>query len=68
MRTTPKQPRPGRMPAPDFEPKDARLNLRVSPELRRRMHHAAIDEGVSVSDLAERVLAAWLDERERRDH
>lgn len=41
------------------------LSARIDAELRRRFHHRAIDEDVSVQELLKRLVIDYLDRHEK---
>jgi hypothetical protein len=55
-------PRPPRKPAP----KTARSTLHLDQELWNEARKAAIDEGVPVTRLVERLIREYLERRKRR--
>lgn len=47
--------------------KRQQFNVYLSPDLIKAMKHAAIDEQLSLSDLVERQLRAYIEGREPHD-
>jgi predicted HicB family RNase H-like nuclease len=64
------QPRPrsrmrGPEPNPDTSPENVRLDLRITPELRRRIRHAAADADMALGAWVKQAMEEKLERQER---
>ncbi len=55
----------GRPPNPGTSPENVRLDLRITPELRRRIRHAAADADMGLGAWVKQAMEEKLERQER---
>ncbi len=57
----------GPEPSPDTSPENVRLDLRITPEMRRRIRHAAADADMGLGAWVKQAMEEKLERQEREE-